>query len=154
MKAEGHLVEGLEFHYTYFKSKNESTPNDSPTTTIASPNVRLMGNVAVIAYIRLVQRKISGQWKTFASEETRVWECRKGRWVLFESWLDSPADHGPLPSVSSKMILADSQSTGHPMELKDEKIQSMIIFHQTSKTFLLISTDHSNWGLTRVWEPK
>eukprot|EP01119_Soliformovum_irregulare_P000932 TRINITY_DN10688_c0_g1_i1.p1 TRINITY_DN10688_c0_g1~~TRINITY_DN10688_c0_g1_i1.p1 ORF type:complete len:176 (+),score=37.84 TRINITY_DN10688_c0_g1_i1:72-530(+) len=81
-EAEGHLVEGLDFHYTYFKSKKESSSTALTTTTVSSPNVRVMGNVAVIAYIRLIQRQVDGQWKTFASEETRVWERRFGGWIL------------------------------------------------------------------------
>src|SRR5437899_8871390 len=49
----GQLVEGLEFHRFYFHLGGvKGTPN----TTMCSPRVRLMGDVAVISYVRLNQR--------------------------------------------------------------------------------------------------
>ena len=50
-EANGHLVEGLEFHHFYFQL---GAPKGSVNTTISSPNIRLIGEtVAIISYIRL-----------------------------------------------------------------------------------------------------
>jgi calcium/calmodulin-dependent protein kinase (CaM kinase) II len=74
----GHLVHGLEFHHFYF------TLGSAPRarhTTMCSPHVRLMGDVAVIAYTRLNQRLgADGQPVTTAVAETRVWQRQAGRW--------------------------------------------------------------------------
>jgi calcium/calmodulin-dependent protein kinase (CaM kinase) II len=51
-EAQGHLVEGMDFHKFYFdrpKGGNEIQPN----TTMSNPHVRLMGSVAIISYVRL-----------------------------------------------------------------------------------------------------
>ena len=50
---------------------------------MASPHVRLMGNVAVLSYVRLIQRLSAEGSKpqTVAFEETRVWEMKEdGEW--------------------------------------------------------------------------
>jgi calcium/calmodulin-dependent protein kinase (CaM kinase) II len=45
------------------------------------PKVKVMGDVAVIAYVRLNQRlDADGSPVTIAVEETRVWQKRDGRW--------------------------------------------------------------------------
>jgi calcium/calmodulin-dependent protein kinase (CaM kinase) II len=79
-EALGQLVEGLEFHRFYFFNRsggNKGTPN----TTMCSPRVRLMGDVAVICYVRINQRLTAdGIPFTSGSEETRVWQRRDGRW--------------------------------------------------------------------------
>ena len=42
---------------------------------------RLMGEVAVICYVRLTQRmREGGGTTTVANEETRVWQFQEGRW--------------------------------------------------------------------------
>src|SRR3990170_2426496 len=51
-EGRGHLIEGLEFHRYYFDLGPGETPR---ATTMSSPHVRLMGDVAVVAYVRLVQ---------------------------------------------------------------------------------------------------
>ncbi|MCC6510069.1 MAG: nuclear transport factor 2 family protein [Pirellulaceae bacterium] len=77
-EARGHVVEGLAFHQFYFP--------DSPTkkkvnTTMASPHVRLMGDVAIVCYTRLTQLfDASGAAVTRAIEETRVWQKKDGQW--------------------------------------------------------------------------
>src|SRR5438552_1153274 len=74
----GQLVEGMEFHRFYF---NLGGVRGNPCTTMSSPRVRLMGDVAVIAYVRLVQRLGSdGEPTTTGYEETRVWQRQDGRW--------------------------------------------------------------------------
>ena len=77
-EGRGHLIEGMEFHHFYF----ELGPSKSPrNTTISSPHVRLMGDVAVVAYVRLVQSlNESGSPVTSHYEETRVWQRRQGKW--------------------------------------------------------------------------
>jgi calcium/calmodulin-dependent protein kinase (CaM kinase) II len=77
-EAKGHLVKGLEFHRFYF----DLGPPDGPrNTTMASPKVRIMGEVAVVTYIRLVQYlDESGAAVTSQFEETRVWQVQDGRW--------------------------------------------------------------------------
>jgi calcium/calmodulin-dependent protein kinase (CaM kinase) II len=78
-ESRGQLVEGLEFHRFYFFSRGSQKGNRN--TTLASPQVRLMGDVAVVTYVRLSQYLgPDGQPYTAASEETRVWQRRNGTW--------------------------------------------------------------------------
>jgi Calcium/calmodulin dependent protein kinase II association domain len=76
-EAAGHLVRGLEFHQFYFKPGGA---NAEAQTTLASPEVRLMGESAVVTYVRLIQRAAGGQPVTTAFEETRVWQRIGGKW--------------------------------------------------------------------------
>lgn len=76
-EGRGHLIQGLEFHRFYF----ELGPSEGPrTTTMSSPKVRLMGDVAVVSYVRLVQSMEGGTPVTSHFEETRVWQMQQGRW--------------------------------------------------------------------------
>ncbi len=82
-EARGHLIEGLGFHRIYFPDSPHATPpsGEGPVVTISSPHVRIMGDAAVIAYVRLVQAKDAfGDLVTSASEETRVWQRIEGKW--------------------------------------------------------------------------
>src|ERR1700748_2450415 len=56
-ESRGQLVEGLPFHRFYF---NLGGVKGEHNTTMASPHVRVMGDVAVVAYVRLNQR-VDGQ---------------------------------------------------------------------------------------------
>jgi calcium/calmodulin-dependent protein kinase (CaM kinase) II len=48
---------------------------------MASPHVRLLGDVAVISYVRLNQRLAAdGSPFTTSFEETRVWQRQQGQW--------------------------------------------------------------------------
>jgi calcium/calmodulin-dependent protein kinase (CaM kinase) II len=77
-EAVGQLVAGLGFHRFYFELGGVQGAHH---TTMASPYVRLMGDVAVIAYVRLNQRLAAdGKPATSAFEETRVWQRKDGRW--------------------------------------------------------------------------
>jgi len=77
-EAMGQLVEGLEFHHYYF---NLGGPKGPHRTSMCSPRVRLMGDVAVVVYIRLNQRlKMDGNPVTTATEETRIWQRQDGHW--------------------------------------------------------------------------
>lgn len=82
-EGRGHLIQGLPFHRTYFPDspRPATAPGKEPTITISSPNIRIMGDAAVIAYVRLVQSPdASGGIVTSASEETRVWQRIGGVW--------------------------------------------------------------------------
>ena len=77
-EAHGHLVEGMEFHHFYFGLGGIAGPHN---TTISSPHVRLVGDVAVVSYVRLVQRlDDAGKPITVRGEETRVWRRQGGEW--------------------------------------------------------------------------
>jgi calcium/calmodulin-dependent protein kinase (CaM kinase) II len=77
-EAMGQLVEGMEFHHFYFQLR--STPQPVHTTR-ASPHVRVLGDVAVISYVRLNQRVLpDASPVTRVFEETRVWQKQSGVW--------------------------------------------------------------------------
>jgi calcium/calmodulin-dependent protein kinase (CaM kinase) II len=77
-EALGRLVEGMEFHHFYFKLGGTKGNHN---TTMCSPHVRVMGDVAVVSYVRLNQRMAGdGEPVTKGVEETRVWQKQKGRW--------------------------------------------------------------------------
>lgn len=77
-EAAGHLVEGMPFHKFYFDAERAGRPMQS---TLSSCNVRIMGDVAVVAYVRLSQRpEEGGHSTTRAFEETRVWQRQDGQW--------------------------------------------------------------------------
>ena len=79
-EAEGYLIEGMPFHKHYFDMKNQS-PYAGVTTTLSSPHVRIMGDVAVIAYVRVTQRADNeGNSHTATSRESRVWQRQGGKW--------------------------------------------------------------------------
>ena len=77
-EAAGHLVQGMEFHRYYFKLGPAREPWN---TEMASPHVRVMGDVAVVSCVRLNQRTAAdGSPSTRAVEETRVWQKQNGVW--------------------------------------------------------------------------
>ena len=77
-EARGHLVEGLEFHQFYFGG---APSTKKVNTTMASPHVRLMGDVGIVCYTRLTQtHDASGAAITKSVEETRVWQKKDGQW--------------------------------------------------------------------------
>ena len=77
-EALGHCVQGMAFHHFYFR---RGAARGDHNTTLASPHVRLMGDVAVVSYVRLNQR-LDAEGRPFAIgfEETRVWQRSDGRW--------------------------------------------------------------------------
>jgi len=78
-EAAGHLVEGLSFHEYYFRLEGSKSPKQA---TMATPHVRLVGDVAVLCYVRLTQSlNAEGAPVTSSVEETRVWQRKDGRWV-------------------------------------------------------------------------
>ena len=77
-EALGQLVEGLPFHEFYFQGGGAKEPHH---TTMCSPHVRVMGDVAVVAYVRVNQRvDADGRPVETAVSETRVWQRIGGRW--------------------------------------------------------------------------
>jgi calcium/calmodulin-dependent protein kinase (CaM kinase) II len=77
-EALGHLVEGMEFHHFYFKLGGFRGPHQ---TTMCDPRVRVLGDVAVVAYVRLNQRVgAEGVPGTTGAAETRIWQRKGGRW--------------------------------------------------------------------------
>ena len=80
-EAGGHLVAGLDFHRFYFENRGGSGGGAfARQSSMTSPSVRLMGDAAVVTYVRLVQVYMEGQYVTKAAEETRVWERQDGSW--------------------------------------------------------------------------
>jgi len=77
-EAMGQLVEGLSFHKYYFELSSTKLPRQA---TMCSPNVRVMGDVAVVSYVRLNQKlDADGNPVTSAVEETRIWQRMGGKW--------------------------------------------------------------------------
>jgi calcium/calmodulin-dependent protein kinase (CaM kinase) II len=77
-EAPGQVVEGLAFHRFYFDLGGIRGRHQ---TTMTTPHVRVMGDVAVLAYVRLIQRLgPDGTGITVATAETRVWRRTDGRW--------------------------------------------------------------------------
>jgi calcium/calmodulin-dependent protein kinase (CaM kinase) II len=77
-EGRGQLVRGLDFHHFYFNLNRTKGPQQ---TTMAAPDVRLLGSVAVISYVRLNQSLAAdGLPVTTAFEETRVWQRQNGTW--------------------------------------------------------------------------
>jgi calcium/calmodulin-dependent protein kinase (CaM kinase) II len=77
-EAPGQRVEGLAFHRFYFDLGGVRGRHQ---TTLCSPHVRVMGDVAVVTYARLIQKLgPDGTAVTVTSTETRVWQRREGRW--------------------------------------------------------------------------
>jgi ketosteroid isomerase-like protein len=77
-EAKGQLVQGLEFHRFYFRLGGARGPH---LTTICVPSVRIMGDVAIVTYVRLNQRIGSdGQPGVTSCEETRVWQRQPTGW--------------------------------------------------------------------------
>ncbi len=81
-EALGHLVEGVAFHRFYFDFKPASPAHSAPrNTTMVSPRVRLLGDTAIVTYVRLVQRLDDQQRPVTAQcEETRVWHKGPQGW--------------------------------------------------------------------------
>jgi hypothetical protein len=74
----GHLVEGMAFHRFYFDLGAAQGPHN---VTIASPHVRVLGNVGIVSYVRLVQKlDAAGSPVVSRCEETRIWHKGPGGW--------------------------------------------------------------------------
>lgn len=79
-EALGHLVTGLPFHKFYFDLPATAT-KPAKQSSIASPHVRLIGETAVVTYVRLVQKLDGGGSPlSTAAMETRIWQKTSGGW--------------------------------------------------------------------------
>uniref|UniRef100_A0A7C4LMX7 DUF4440 domain-containing protein n=1 Tax=Schlesneria paludicola TaxID=360056 RepID=A0A7C4LMX7_9PLAN len=79
-EACGQLVAGLAFHKFYFDLAAGTLPA-CRQSTMASPQVRVLGDVAVVTYVRLVQKlDAAGNPVTAAAQETRVWQRQPAGW--------------------------------------------------------------------------
>ena len=77
-EALGQLVEGMDFHETYF---TDGPAAGSRKSTMQNPRVRLATQSAVVTYIRLIQAiSAKGQHSSHAYEETRVWHLVEDHW--------------------------------------------------------------------------
>jgi calcium/calmodulin-dependent protein kinase (CaM kinase) II len=76
-EGRGQLIRGLAFHRYYFDLGAAQGPRH---TTLSAPQVWLLGDVGVVAYVRLVQTVGENGPVTSAYEETRVWRKQGGRW--------------------------------------------------------------------------
>lgn len=78
-EARGQLVTGLPFHKYYFPAA--PVADIKKNVTICSASVRINGDMAVLAYVRLTQYiDANGASQTAAAEETRIWERKAGAW--------------------------------------------------------------------------
>jgi calcium/calmodulin-dependent protein kinase (CaM kinase) II len=77
-EALGQLVEGLDFHRYYFNLGGVRGPHH---TTLCAPKVRVLGDVALVTYVRLNQR-LGPDNAPFTSgfQETRVWQRQQSSW--------------------------------------------------------------------------
>lgn len=83
-EARGQVVAGMAFHKFYFDLPSDPPDGKKPVkknVTMAQPHVRVMGDAAVLSYIRLTQGlDASGAPQTARAEETRVWQKINGEW--------------------------------------------------------------------------
>jgi calcium/calmodulin-dependent protein kinase (CaM kinase) II len=88
-EGRGQLVRGLEFHRFYFELRGAGGRQQ---TTMCAPAVRLMGDVAVVTYVRLNQRT-AGDGRAFTQtfEETRIWQRQGGQWKHVHFHRSTPA---------------------------------------------------------------
>jgi hypothetical protein len=84
-EARGHLVEGLAFHRFYFDLEGSREPRttrvEPRNTTIASPHVRVIGDVGIVSCVRLTQ-KVDDLGIPCVSRcmETRIWQKGPSGW--------------------------------------------------------------------------
>jgi ketosteroid isomerase-like protein len=78
-EARGQLVAGMPFHKFYFPAA--PVADCKKNVTMCTPSVRVIGDVAILAYVRLTQyTDAAGSAQTGAVEETRIWERKAGAW--------------------------------------------------------------------------
>ena len=67
----------MDFHKTYFGSP----ASGKRKSCVRAPHIRVLGDTAVVAYVRLVQNTASdGQHSPTAFEETRIWHKTEDSW--------------------------------------------------------------------------
>jgi hypothetical protein len=79
-EARGQLAIGMPFHKFYFDLPS-SPQKPAKNVAMSQPHVRIMGDAAVLCYVRLTQSlDSSGAPQTGRMEETRVWQKIGGAW--------------------------------------------------------------------------
>jgi calcium/calmodulin-dependent protein kinase (CaM kinase) II len=79
-EARGELVIGMAFHKYYFDLPGPTKPA-AKNVTMAQPHVRVVGDAAILSYVRLTQSlDANGSPQTSRVEETRVWQKLGGSW--------------------------------------------------------------------------
>jgi calcium/calmodulin-dependent protein kinase (CaM kinase) II len=79
-EARGELVVGMAFHKYYFDLPGPAKPA-AKNVTMAQPHVRIIGDAAILSYVRLTQSlDANGSPQTSRVEETRVWQKIGGAW--------------------------------------------------------------------------
>ena len=79
-EARGQLAVGMPFHKYYFELPG-SPQKPAKNVTMSQPHVRMMGDAAVLCYVRLTQSlDATGAPQTSRVEETRVWQKINGDW--------------------------------------------------------------------------
>ncbi len=76
-EAPAQIVRGLAFHKYYFDLPRSESPRQ---TTLCQPVAHVAGDMATVAYVRLVQKLEDGRPRTVSSAETRVWRRGPGGW--------------------------------------------------------------------------
>jgi calcium/calmodulin-dependent protein kinase (CaM kinase) II len=91
-EGAGQFIEGLAFHRFYFEMRAAGASKAKHQTTIANPKVRLLGDTALVTYIRLTQRVLAdGSLGTTSHEETRVWHRSEGQWRMVHFHRSAPS---------------------------------------------------------------
>jgi calcium/calmodulin-dependent protein kinase (CaM kinase) II len=68
----------MDFHRFYF---DRGGIKGGYNISVCAPHVRLLGDVAVVSYVRLLQMQDdAGKAVTYRSEETRVWQRQESGW--------------------------------------------------------------------------
>lgn len=79
-EARGELVIGMAFHKYYFDLPGPTKPA-AKNVTMAQPHVRVIGDAAILSYVRLTQSLDgNGSPQTSRVEETRIWQKIGGAW--------------------------------------------------------------------------
>lgn len=79
-EALGQVVAGMAFHKFYFDLPSSPT-RPAKQSTIASPHIRIVGQAAIVSYVRVVQKlDAAGAPISAAAMETRVWEKKNDGW--------------------------------------------------------------------------
>lgn len=77
-EARGQVAVGMPFHKFYF---DLGPAKSARNVMMSQPHVRLMGDAAVLSYVRLTQSlDATGAPQTSRMEETRVWQKIGGTW--------------------------------------------------------------------------
>lgn len=76
-EAGGCLVVGQDFHKFFFENGADSKTR----VTVVDPRVRVLGDTAIVTYIRINQSCNGPSVSTSRYEETRVWQRRGVAWV-------------------------------------------------------------------------